>query len=153
MRRSAAVLTLVLLASAVAGQGAARPPATLEEAARANDYPTFHALFERDPEPAFAPLHELWTYSMSERGGAFYGREMYQRLSSRYPSFAAYMADHRIADGRGNVIYPVAETKAFLLARAVEGTVVAPLTPERTGAKPSPQQKPASSERPRMKKS
>jgi hypothetical protein len=102
---------------------------TLESAARANDFPTFDALYRANPDPAFRTLHELWTYSMTERAGAFYGADVYGRLSGDYPAYAEFIADHRIVDGNGEAFYPVSETRAFLLEqrapaeRAAERTV------------------------------
>lgn len=150
--RHAVVLGAVLLASPIIGQEEPLPPValrvqpqqppvtvalavepvrelptvTLEDAARANDYATFHSLYEQAPSPAYAPLHELWTYSVNDPIGAFYGPEMYERFAAVYPGFAAYIDDHKIVDDRGNVFYPTSETRAFLLARAVEGRVVSP---------------------------
>jgi hypothetical protein len=84
---------------------------------------------------AFRPLHEIWTYSVTDPGGAFYGPEMYQQLASAYPSFAATIGPHRIVDSRGNVFYPSAETRAFLLAQAEGGkTIATKVAP----AKPAP---------------
>ncbi|HEX6096707.1 MAG TPA: hypothetical protein VF432_10320 [Thermoanaerobaculia bacterium] len=93
----------------------AAPAPTLESAARANDYATFDALYRANPDPAFRALHELWTYAMTDRIGAFYGAEMYQRLSREYPAYAEYIAHYRIVDGKGEVFYPASETRAFLL--------------------------------------
>ncbi len=101
-------------------------PPTLLEAARANDYATFDALF-RDLKArgeslgTFETLHELWTYSVTDPIGAFYGAELYERLHRAYPGYAAYIADFRIIDDRGNAFYPTSETRAFLLDRALEG--------------------------------
>lgn len=157
--RHAIVLSAVLVASPIFGQDdplpavtprTQQPPAvyvalavepireepafSLEDAARANDYATFNALFEQTGNPAYAPLHELWTYSVNDPIGAFYGAEMYERFASLYPEFAAYIEDYRIVDDRGNVFYPTSETRAFLLARAIEGRTVAPQEPIRVAA-------------------
>ncbi|HEX6085386.1 MAG TPA: hypothetical protein VF266_12730 [Thermoanaerobaculia bacterium] len=163
--RHAVILSAVLFASPLLGQGEPLPPVTprapqqqpssqqpsqqpvlvalavepireepafsLEDAARANDYVTFHALFEQAPNAAYAPLHELWTHSINDPIGAFYGEEMYERFSSRYPEFAAYIDEHKIVDDRGNVFYPTSETRQFLLARAIEGRTIAPSEPIR----------------------
>lgn len=99
---------------------------TLEEAARRHDYVTFHALYLEakaagENVSAFDALHDLWTWSMSDPIGAFYGAEMHARLSRAYPGFARYIDDHRIIDSRGGVFYPTSETRTFLLERAVEG--------------------------------
>lgn len=101
-------------------------PPTLAEAARRHDYVTFNALYTRAKSEgadvaAFDALHELWSWSLSDPLGAFYGVEMHARLSRAYPGFAAYIDEHRIVDARGSVFYPTSETRAFLLARALEG--------------------------------
>ncbi|HYC92274.1 MAG TPA: hypothetical protein VEO54_23905 [Thermoanaerobaculia bacterium] len=137
------------------------PSVTIEDAARANDYATFHALFEQTQNPAYAPLHELWTYSVNDPIGAFYGEEMYERFAGRYPEFAAYIDEYKIVDNRGNVFYPTSETRAFLLARAIEGRTIAPQEPirvaraqRRSGFSPTPSstETPAPAPRVRMKK-
>lgn len=152
--RHALVLSAVLLASTIAGQQDPLPPVTprtetpilvalavepvhevptvtLEDAARANDYATFHQLYEQTRNAAYAPLHELWTYSINDPIGAFYGADMYERFVALYPGLATYLEDYKIVDDRGNVFYPTSETRAFLLARAVEGRTVAPPEPIR----------------------
>ncbi|HVE69971.1 MAG TPA: hypothetical protein VNI54_01285 [Thermoanaerobaculia bacterium] len=116
----------VLIALALEPEHAPVPRLTLEDAARSNDYATFHQLYERDPHPAYAALNELWTYSVNDPIGAFYGADMYERFAARYPGFASYIDDHKIVDARGNVFYPTSETRTFLLARAAEGTIVTP---------------------------
>jgi hypothetical protein len=128
---------------------------TLESAARANDFATFDALYRAEPDPAFRALHELWTYSMTERTGAFYGAEMYERLSREHPGYGEFIAQHRIVDGNGEAFYPASETRAFLLdqkpaervvRRAAAPAAVAP-APGRRGAgvtageAPAPQRK------------
>lgn len=186
--RHAVVLGAVLLASPIVGQEEPLPPVTarvqppppvyvalavepvreeprmtLEDAARANDYATFHALFEQTPSPAWAPLHELWTYSVNDPIGAFYGPELYARFADLYPDFAAYIADQKIVDDRGNVFYPTSETRAFLLRKAVEGRIVNPeplpqlarREPRRTpgyGTTPEPEPSLAPAPRRRMRK-
>jgi hypothetical protein len=102
------------------------PLPTLEEAARANDYITFDALYRSavqrgDSMAAFAPLHEIWTYGITDPIGAFYGPDIYERLVRAYPAFASYIAEYRIVDSNGNVFYPTSETRTFLLDRALEG--------------------------------
>jgi len=102
------------------------PLPTLEEAARANDYITFDALYRDavkrgDSMAAFAPLHEIWTYGITDPIGAFYGPGIYDRLVRAYPGFASYIAEYRIVDSNGNVFYPTSETRTFLLDRALEG--------------------------------
>lgn len=102
-----------------------RPP-TLLDAARHNDYITFDALYAAankrgEDVSQFDALHELWTYSVTDPIGAFYGPELYERLSRVYPGYATYIEDFRVIDSRGNVFYPTSETRAFLLDRALEG--------------------------------
>lgn len=102
------------------------PLPTLEEAARANDFITFDALYRDavrrgDSVAAFTPLHELWTYGITDPIGAFYAPDIYERLVRAYPGFATYIAEYRIVDSNGNAFYPTSETRTFLLDRAVEG--------------------------------
>jgi hypothetical protein len=104
---------------------------TLADAVRANDYATFDALYRRTPVPAFTLLHELWTYSLTDPVGAFYGAELHDRLVSAYPGYAAYIEEFRIVDSNGNVFYPTSETRAFLLDRAIEGRAPRVLLAER----------------------
>ena len=100
---------------------------TIEEAARNNDYVTFDALYQAakrrgDSVAQFATLDEVWTYSVTDPIGAFYGREMFERLSRAYTGFAKSIEPFRIVDQNGNVFYPTSETRAFLLERALAGT-------------------------------
>ena len=100
---------------------------TLMSAARANDYVTFDALYtdarkRGENVSPYATLHELWSWSMADPIGSFYGQDLYERLSRAYPGYATYIADFAITDNRGNVFYPTSETRAFLLDRVVEGT-------------------------------
>ncbi len=118
---------------------------TLVDAARANDYVTFDALYRETPIPAFSMLHELWTFSMTDPIGAFYGEETFARLARAYPGYARYIEEYRIVDSNGNVFYPTSETRAFLLDRAVEGRT-APRV-QITGTPASPPAGPAASRR------
>ncbi|HVG24032.1 MAG TPA: hypothetical protein VND45_07750 [Thermoanaerobaculia bacterium] len=119
---------------------------SIQDAARSNDYPAFHALYEQTGNAAYAPLHELWTYAINDPIGAFYGEEMYERFARVYPDFRAYIDDYKIVDDHGNVFYPTAETRAFLLAKAAEGRVVAPSEEIRI-AKEQPREEPLRDER------
>lgn len=119
---------------------------SLVDAVRANDYVTFDALYRANPTPAFATLHELWTYSITDPIGAFYGQEMHDRFARAYPGYAKYIEEFRIVDRNGNVFYPTSETRAFLLDRALDGraprvqianaTPRAAATPRRESAAP-----------------
>ncbi|HEX7151200.1 MAG TPA: hypothetical protein VF618_06910 [Thermoanaerobaculia bacterium] len=94
---------------------------SLAEAARRNDYAGFHQLYLEDPSPAFATLHEVWTYAMTNPVGAFYGEELHERLARAYPGYASFIEPHRLVDDRGQVFYPTAETRRYLTERAIAG--------------------------------
>lgn len=101
------------------------PTPTLAEAARNNDWASFDQLYrearKRGEGAQFQTLHELWTYNVTDPIGAFYGTDMYERLSRAYPGYAAFIDQYRIVDSNGNVFYPTSETRAFVLERAMEG--------------------------------
>jgi hypothetical protein len=99
---------------------------SLADAVRANDYATFDALYRESGASAraYATLHEVWSYSMTDPIGAFYGVEMYEKLAHAYPGYARFIDDYRIVDSNGNVFYPTSETRAFLLDQALEGNSV-----------------------------
>lgn len=116
---------VMLIATAVEPIRELQAP-TLAEAARANDYTSFDTLYREakqrgEPVAQFETLHELWTYNVTDPIGAFYGAELHDKLARAYPGFAQYIADHSIVDSRGNVFYPTAETRAFVLSSAMEG--------------------------------
>ena len=96
---------------------------TLFDAAVANDFATFDAVYREAPQPEYAELHRLWTWSMNDRVGAFYDSATYERLARLYPGFRNYIADYSVVDSHGNTFYPTAETRRFLLRQAVYGTV------------------------------
>lgn len=94
---------------------------TLFSAAEGNDFATFDALYRAQRTSAYADLHALWTYAVTDPIGAFYGAEMHERFSRTYPNFAQYIAQYRIVDQNGRSFYPTAETRAFLLRYATSG--------------------------------
>lgn len=96
---------------------------TLYEAARANNFPRFVMLFNETPQEEYAELYRLWTWSMEDPIGAFYGVDQYERLAGLYPGYRSYIEQYRIVDSNGNVFYPSAETRRFLVGEAVIGTV------------------------------
>lgn len=106
------------------------PKPTLSGAAHANDFATFDALY-RDAQrrgenvAAYATLHDLWSWSVNDPIGAFYGQTVHDRLARTYPGYAAFIEDQRVVDNHGTAFYPTSETRAFLLARAESG-VAAP---------------------------
>jgi hypothetical protein len=102
------------------------PQLTLAQAARNNDWVTFHDLYVKaqnrgEDVSQFQSLHELWSWSLSDPIGAFYGREIYDRLARAYPGFPGYISEFVLIDRKGNTFYPTAETRAFLLDRATRG--------------------------------
>ncbi|HYK01172.1 MAG TPA: hypothetical protein VE974_05405 [Thermoanaerobaculia bacterium] len=116
---------VMLIATAVEPIREFRGP-TLAEAARANDFISFDALYREarqrgEPVAPFETLHELWVYSVTNPIGAFYGTDMYEQLARAYPGYAQFIEDYSIVDSHGNVFYPTAETREFVLARAIEG--------------------------------
>jgi hypothetical protein len=98
-------------------------PATLPDAAALNNFARFTALYESNPSPEYADLHQFWTWSIHDPNGGFYGAEQYAEFAARYPNYAAYMDRYRIVDSNGNAFYPSAETRRFLLSEALAGTV------------------------------
>jgi hypothetical protein len=116
---------VMLIATAVEPIRDFRGP-TLAEAARANDFISFDALYREamqrgESVAAYETLHELWLYNVTDPIGAFYGADMYEKLARAYPGYARFIDDYSIVDSNGNVFYPTAETREFLLARALEG--------------------------------
>ncbi|MFP5245588.1 MAG: hypothetical protein ACLGH0_02755 [Thermoanaerobaculia bacterium] len=113
----------------------APPSPTLADAGRRNDFATFDALYQEARERGesvaqYAALHELWTWSMNDPIGAFYGDEIRDRLARQYPGFGAYIDEYAIVDSNGNTYYPTSETRAFLLDRALERNVPKTLVAE-----------------------
>ena len=134
---------VMLIATAVEPVREFRGP-TLAEAARANDFISFDALYREarqrgEPVAAFETLHELWVYTVTNPIGAFYGADMYEKLARAYPGYAQFIADYSIVDSNGNVFYPTAETREFVLARAIEGRSPRVLLADTLGTpKPAP---------------
>lgn len=103
-------------------------PITIAEAARNNDYVTFHEMYVRaqnrgEDVSQYQTLHELWSWAIADPIGAFYDRAMYDRLARAYPGYAAYIDEFRLVDRRGNAFFPTAETRTFLIERAMQGDV------------------------------
>jgi hypothetical protein len=99
-------------------------PMTLGDAAKHNDFPLFDAMFgaaSAREAPAYAELHSFWKWSMTDPVGAFYGDEMHARFAAEYPDYANYIADFGIIDSHGRAFYPSAETRSFLLRKAISG--------------------------------
>jgi hypothetical protein len=99
-------------------------PMTLGDAAKHNDFPMFDAMFAVAPAreaSAYAELHSFWKWSMTDPVGAFYGDDTHARLAAEYPDYASYIADFGIIDSHGRAFYPSAETRTFLLRKAISG--------------------------------
>lgn len=94
---------------------------TLYEAAAANNFPRFVALYTETPQQEYSELYRLWTWSMEDPIGAFYGVDQFERLARLYPGYRSYIDQYRIVDSNGNVFYPSAETRRFLLGEAIIG--------------------------------
>ncbi|HEX6159607.1 MAG TPA: hypothetical protein VF111_05535, partial [Thermoanaerobaculia bacterium] len=100
---------------------------TLAETAQNRDYGAFQSRYilarARGEQVAqYDALYELWSWSMSSPTGAFYGPELHDRIAAAYPGFAGYIDEHKIVDQNGNVFYPTAETRTFLLEQALRNT-------------------------------
>lgn len=58
------------------------------------------------------------SYAMRDRYGAYFNDDslpgMHDRLNADYPGYDDYIAEFRVADAKGNVLYPTAETRKFL---------------------------------------
>jgi hypothetical protein len=99
-------------------------PMTLGDAAKHNDFPMFDAMFAAAPAreaSAYAELHSFWKWSMTDPVGAFYGDDTHARFAAEYPDYANYIADFGIIDSHGRAFYPSAETRTFLLRKAISG--------------------------------
>jgi len=96
---------------------------TLADAARANNFPLFEALYSQGGYEAtrFAELRNFWTWSMTDPVGGFYGESTHARFAREYPDYAEYIADYGIVDANGRAFYPSAETRTFLLRHAIKG--------------------------------
>ncbi len=121
----------------------------LRAAAAANDLRRFQAVLARattlvDAMPlgearnasrrallVYRDVEQVWTFSASDRTGAFYDDEslpgLHERLAADYPAYHAFIADYRVVDSAGRALYATAETRAFLLGQVT----VAPPAPAR----------------------
>ncbi|HEX7421701.1 MAG TPA: hypothetical protein VF505_17575 [Thermoanaerobaculia bacterium] len=110
-------------------------PMTLGDAAQHNDFPLFDAMFgaaSAREASAYAELHSFWKWSMTDPVGAFYGDDTHARFAAEYPDYANYIADFGIIDSHGRAFYPSAETRSFLLRKAISGraAMVAEVAPK-----------------------
>ena len=97
---------------------------TLADAATHNDFPLFNAMFDVAPArdaSAYREFHSFWKWSLTDRVGAFYGDDFHAKFAAEYPDYANYIADFGIIDSHARAFYPSAETRTFLLRKAVSG--------------------------------
>lgn len=126
----------------------------LRDTNTANDFPRFEAALAvarslADTMPLGAERNALrrdilvyedvdavWGFAARDRNGAFFNDDslpgMRDRLDADYPDYEDFIADYRIVDRRGNILYPTAETRGFLLKRvAPPKQKAAPVTTRR----------------------
>jgi hypothetical protein len=69
----------------------------------------------------YQDIGAVLTYAMRDPSGAYFNDEslpgMHDRLNANYPGYDHYIAEFRIADAKGNVLYPTAETRTFLVGQ------------------------------------
>src|SRR5258708_522929 len=61
----------------------------------------------------------VWRFAVRDRYGAYFNDDslpgLHDRLNADYPGYDDFIAEYRVADRKGNVLYPTAETRTFLL--------------------------------------
>ena len=67
----------------------------------------------------YQDIGAVLSYAMRDRYGAYFNDDslpgMHDRLNADYPGYDDYIAEFRVADAKGNVLYPTAETRRFLV--------------------------------------
>lgn len=67
----------------------------------------------------YQDVDAVWSFAVRDRYGAYFNDDslpgLHDRLNADYPGYDDFIADYRVADRKGNVLYPTAETRAFLL--------------------------------------
>jgi hypothetical protein len=67
----------------------------------------------------YEDVDAIWSFAVRDRYGAYFNDDslpgMRDRLNADYPGYEAFIAGYRVADRKGNALYPTAETRAFLL--------------------------------------
>ena len=67
----------------------------------------------------YEDVDAVWSFAVRDRYGAYFNDDslpgMHDRLNADYPGYDDYIAEYRVADRKGNVLYPTMETRAFLL--------------------------------------
>jgi len=69
----------------------------------------------------YQDIGAVLTYAMRDRYGAYFNDDslpgMHDRLIADYPGYDDYIAEFRVADAKGNVLYPTSETRSFLVGQ------------------------------------
>ncbi|HXA18570.1 MAG TPA: hypothetical protein VN380_16370 [Thermoanaerobaculia bacterium] len=67
----------------------------------------------------YEDVDAVWSFAVRDRYGAYFNDDslpgLHDRLTADYPGYDDFIADYRVADRKGNVLYPTAETRTFLL--------------------------------------
>ncbi len=67
----------------------------------------------------YEDVDAIWSFAVHDRYGTYFNDDslpgMRDRLNADYPGYETFIAGYRVADRKGNVFYPTAETRAFLL--------------------------------------
>jgi hypothetical protein len=67
----------------------------------------------------YEDVDTVWRFAVRDRYGAYFNDDslpgMHDRLNADYPGYDDFIADYRVADRKGNILYPTAETRTFLL--------------------------------------
>lgn len=67
----------------------------------------------------YEDVDAVWSFAVRDRYGAYFNDDslpgLHDRLNADYPGYDDYIAEYRVADRNGNVLYPTTETRRFLL--------------------------------------
>ena len=67
----------------------------------------------------YEDIDAVWSFAVRDRYGAYFNDDslpgLHDRLNADYPGYDDFIADYRVADRKGNILYPTAETRMFLL--------------------------------------
>lgn len=67
----------------------------------------------------YEDVDAIWSFAVRDRSGLYFNDDslpgMRDHLDADYPEYEAFIAEYRVADARGNALYPTAETRTFLL--------------------------------------
>jgi hypothetical protein len=71
----------------------------------------------------YEDIGAILSYAMRDRYGAYFNDDslpgMHDRLIADYRGYDDYIAEFRVADATGTVLYPTAETRRFLVEQLV----------------------------------